>query len=214
MSFRRRYAWLAVFAAAFGYLEAAVVVYLRELLYPEGFAFPMRLLPARLGAIEIAREAATLVMLLAVAALAARGFWQRFGAFAVAFGVWDLVYYAGLRILASWPESLSTWDVLFLIPGIWAGPVASAAAVALLLVVCGAWMWRSADAGWRPAVRAWHVGAALGSLTLLLASFLANHARVLGGAVPARFPWPLWTAGVLLGLAAFADLFLRRPRMP
>lgn len=214
MSFRRRYAWLAVFAAAFGYLEATVVVYLRELLYPEGFAFPMRLLPARLGAIEIAREAATVVMLLTVAGLAARGFWARFGAFAVAFGIWDLVYYAALRILAAWPASLATWDVLFLIPGIWAGPVWSAAAVALQLLICGAWMWRRADDGWLPPVRAWHVGAALGSLSLLLGAFLANHSRVLAGAVPVRFPWPLWAAGVLLGLAAFADLFLRRPRLP
>ena len=210
MTFRRRLAWLGVFATAFGFLEAVVVVYLRELTYPEGFAFPLHLLPDRLAWIEIAREASTIVILAAAAALAARGFWGRFGAFAVAFGVWDLVYYAGLRALLGWPPSAATWDVLFLIPGIWSGPVASAAAIASLLVVCGAWMWRRADDGHTPAPRAWHIGAALAALVLLLAAFLANHALVLAGGVPTSFPWTLWAAGVMVALAAFADLFLRR----
>lgn len=214
MSFRLRLGWVTLFAVAFGYLEAAVVVYLREVLYPEGFSFPLRLLPTRLGLIELGRELSTLVMLLGSAALAGRGFWPRFGAFAVAFGVWDLVYYVALRAMVGWPESLATWDVLFLIPGIWTGPVSSAAGIASLLVICGAWMWRHTDDGWRPATRPWHVAAALGSLTLLLASFLANHAVALAGAVPARFPWVPWTGGVGIGLAAFGDLFLRRPRMP
>jgi hypothetical protein len=210
VTFRRRLAWLALFATAFGFLEAVVVVYLRELTYPEGFAFPLRLLPARLEWIEIAREAATIVMLAAAAALAATGFWGRFGAFAVAFGVWDLVYYAGLRVLLGWPSSLATWDVLFLIPGIWTGPVASAAAVAALLVVCGAWMWRRAADGHAPRPRARHLAAALASLVVLLAAFLANHSLVLAGGVPRYFPWALWSAGVAVGVAAFGDLFLRR----
>jgi hypothetical protein len=210
VTFRRRLAWLAVFATAFGFLEAVVVVYLRALTYPEGFAFPLRLLPERLEWIEIAREAATLVMLAGASALAGRGFWGRFGAFAVAFGVWDLVYYAGLRVLLGWPASWATWDVLFLIPGIWTGPVASAAAIALLLTVCGALMWRRATDGYSPRPRAWHVVAAVVSLTLLLGAFLANHELVLNGGVPARFPWALWASGALAGLAAFGDLFLKR----
>jgi hypothetical protein len=210
VTFRRRLAWIAGFATAFGLLEAIVVVYLRELFYPQGFAFPLRLLPDRLGGIEILREAATIVMLAASAALAARGFWPRFGAFAVAFGVWDLVYYVGLRALLGWPASLSTWDVLFLIPGIWTGPVASAAAIAVLLVVCGSWMWRRAEDGHAPRPRAWHIGAALASLALLLAAFLGNHGLVLAGGVPLAFPWALWTGGVVVALGAFGDLFLRR----
>jgi hypothetical protein len=33
--------WLAVFSMAMGYLESAVVVYLRKLYYPDGFKFPL-----------------------------------------------------------------------------------------------------------------------------------------------------------------------------
>ncbi len=210
MTFRLRFGWLALFAASFGFLEAAVVVYLRELTYPEGFSFPLRLLSARLGGIELAREGSTLVMLAGAAALAARGFWGRFGAFAVAFGVWDLLYYAALRGLLGWPASWATWDVLFLIPGIWTGPVASAAAIALLLVVCGGLMWRRAADGYTPRPRAWHVVSALAALGLLLAAFLGNHSLVLTGGVPVRFPWVLWSGGALVGLHAFWDLFLKR----
>ena len=33
--------WLTVFAIAMGFLETTVVVYLREILYPNGFSFPL-----------------------------------------------------------------------------------------------------------------------------------------------------------------------------
>ncbi len=207
---RRRLAWLVLFAATFGFVEAAVVVYIRRVSYPDGFRFPIEFLEPRLGVMEIAREAATMVMLYAAAALAARGFWGRFGAFAVAFGIWDLVYYAALRIVIGWPESWSTWDVLFLIPGIWIGPVWSVMVVAGLLVACGARMWLRAEAAPIPRARPWHWVAALAALTLILIAFLWNHRLALGGGVPTGFPWAVWLAGLACGLAAFADLFLRR----
>lgn len=211
---RRVFLWLLLLNAAFGYVEAAVVVYLRRIAYPQGFAFPLAPLDPSLAATEVAREAATLIMLAAAACLAARTPWGRFGAFAVGFGVWDLVYYAGLKALLGWPESWSTWDVLFLIPGIWTGPVWSAAAVAACFVVCGWRMMALADGGLRPRTRWFHWLAASVSLMLLLGAFLANHRLALGGGVPVDFPWAWWGLGALLGLAAFYDLFVRRPRRP
>jgi hypothetical protein len=85
--------WTAVFGAAFGWVEAAVVVYLRRIVYPDGFALPLAPIEPHLAAVELGREAATLIMLAAVAMLAGRTRWQRFAAFIVAFGVWDLAYY-------------------------------------------------------------------------------------------------------------------------
>lgn len=202
-----RLAWLVAFGAAFGYVEAAVVVYLRALYYPDGFAFPLILPATNIGWVELLREAATLVMLVAVAGLTARSAWGRFGAFAVAFGVWDLAFYAGLALTLGWPPSLSTWDVLFLIPGVWTGPVGSAAGIAVALVVCGAWILHADGQGVRPApgVLGWS-GAAV-SLTLLLVSLLWNHGVAAAGGVPDRFPWLVWSAGVLIGLATFWMLF-------
>ena len=104
----RRTAWLVVFAVAMGFLEAAVVVYLRELYYPDGFRFPFVPLPERILWTELARELTTLIMLLAVAMLAGKNRLDRFFVFGFLFGVWDIVYYVGLRLFLGWPESLFT----------------------------------------------------------------------------------------------------------
>jgi hypothetical protein len=199
----RRLVWLAVFGVAFGYLEGAVVVYLRALYYPNGFAFPLALPDPRVLAVEAGREGATLLMLLGVAMLAGRNAWERFGAFAFLFGVWDLVYYVMLRAALGWPASLMTWDVLFLLPVVWAGPVVSAALVAASLVAAGASLLVLGTRGRFPAPdrRTW-IGAGL-SLALLLWAFMAN-ARILGGgAVPGGFPWIPYLAGLALGWGSF-----------
>ena len=88
-------------------------------------ASTFRSLPCRRTwlAIEIGREAATLIMLLGVAMLAGADRWERFLAFCLSFGVWDIFYYAWLWIFVRWPASLFTWDLLFLIPVPWIGPV-------------------------------------------------------------------------------------------
>ena len=83
-SARSRLVLNILFAAAFGYVEAAVVVYLRALYYPGGFQFPLRIFEPGLLSVELFREAATLVMLGAVAVLSGRTHWDRFGAFLVA----------------------------------------------------------------------------------------------------------------------------------
>lgn len=208
-----RVVWLTLFAAAFGYLEAAVVVYLRAIYYPDGFSFPLLLAADRIAAVEVGRELATLIMLLGVAFLAARRPWGRFGAFAVAFGIWDLVYYLVLKLVLDWPASLGTWDVLFLIPGIWAGPVWSAAVVAVFLVLCGTRMMVADAAGLRPRPGGLDWLGAVAGLGLLLVAFLWNHSLVLRGGVPETFPIWLWLAGVAVSLVTFLRLFGRaRPQ--
>ncbi len=115
--------WITAFAVAMGFLEAAVVVYLRAIYYPDGFKFPLVSMDTRLVLTELLREFATLVMLLAPGALIAKGRMERFAWFCWSFAVWDLFYYVFLKVLLGWPESFFTWDVLFLLPTVWVGPV-------------------------------------------------------------------------------------------
>ena len=114
---------LLLFAISMGFLETAIVIYLRDIYYPEGFAFPLKPFPGWHLAIEMVREICTLVMLGAVAWLSGITFIRRFSAFLFIFGIWDLFYYIGLWLSLGWPSSLFTWDILFLIPVTWAGPV-------------------------------------------------------------------------------------------
>jgi hypothetical protein len=212
MSARIRLLWTALFGVAFGWVEAAVVVYLRRLVYPEGFALPLVPIEPSLAAVELAREAATLVMLAAVAMLAGRTRWQRFAAFIVAFGAWDLIYYVGLALALDWPASLATWDVLFLIPWPWLGPVYAPATVAVLMVgFGGAVFLREERRPGRADRFAWALGAA-GAL-VLLGTWLYDRDAALAGAAPRPYPWPVFVVGCAL-LVGCALRFLSRPPAP
>ena len=114
---------ITLFAVAMGFLESAVVVYLRELYYPEGFSFPLTNLADHILITELFREIATMVMLVTVSMLAARKWNIRFAWFIYMFAIWDIFYYIFLWLLIGWPESLLTWDILFMIPTTWVGPV-------------------------------------------------------------------------------------------
>ncbi len=124
-----------------GYLESAVVVYLREIYYPEGFAFPLKMMSERVMITEIFREIATLVMLAGIGYMAGRSRLERFGMFILAFGIWDIFYYVFLYALLGWPESLFTWDILFLLPTTWVGPVLAPVINAFTMVIFGGMIW-------------------------------------------------------------------------
>jgi hypothetical protein len=113
---RNTIVWLTLFGISMGFLETSVVVYLREILYPNGFDFPLSMFPKHLALTEILREAATVIMLVAVGIFTGRTRTEKFGFFIFTFAVWDIFYYVFLKALLNWPESLLTWDILFLIP--------------------------------------------------------------------------------------------------
>lgn len=122
------------------YLESAVVVYLRALLFPNGFSFPLPPLQPLIIGTEIGREAATILMLLAPAAMLAGRRMQRFAWFLIAFGVWDIFYYVWLKVLLGWPESLLAMDILFLVPVPWVGPVLAPSLVSLGIICLGVFL--------------------------------------------------------------------------
>jgi hypothetical protein len=171
-SYLSRILTVFVFAAAMGYLEATVVVYLRALYYPEGFTFPIKLIPPGMAVIEIAREAATIVMLATVAMLAGKRFWERFGYFIILFGVWDIFYYVWLKAAIGWPSGIFDADILFLIPIPWIGPVIAPVLVSLLMIIIGIAIIRRLNSGqdFRPPILSWIFGIA--ATLLILYSFL------------------------------------------
>jgi len=125
---------ITAFSIAMGFLESAVVVYIREIMYPDGFAFPLASPGKTIIVTELIREAATMVMLLCVGILTGRKASERFAWFIYSFAVWDIFYYVFLRLLIAWPESLMTLDVLFFIPVTWVGPVLTPVLVSLTMI--------------------------------------------------------------------------------
>jgi hypothetical protein len=126
--------WLTIFSIAMGFLESAVVVYLRQLYYPSGFKFPLTPIPNTVAVVEFLREFATLIMLISIGVLSGRNITQRFAFFIFCFATWDIFYYVFLKLLVNWPQSMFDWDILFLIPVLWVGPVISPCIVALTMI--------------------------------------------------------------------------------
>ena len=134
----RRWWTVVVFAVAMAWVEAATVYYLRTLT-DRIVPYQANPLPIRgvMGQVELVREAATLVMLFTVGMLAGRTWHKRLGYTAIAFGVWDIFYYVFLRLICDWPKSVFDWDILFLLPLPWWGPVLAPVCIALLMIVWG-----------------------------------------------------------------------------
>jgi hypothetical protein len=230
-SLNRTFLWVTAYGVAMGVLEGAVVVYLRRLYYPAGFHFPLSNVGYDIALIELWREAATVVMLSAVGALAGRNRGERFAYFIYAFGVWDLVYYLALKAMIGWPESLLTWDILFLIPVPWVGPVVAPCLIALTMMAFGALVVRYTDRGvpvdMIPRERTLLWGGAL----VVIVSFTYEWSQVEGalfwrnvttsrqlydgifGFVPAHFPWPIFVVGLAMILTSFT-LFWKRLAAP
>ena len=222
MSLRNKTIIITLFAIAMGFLETSVVIYMRELLYPGGFEFPLAPIPVNLALTELLREAATLIMLLTIGLMAGKTASQRFAWFIYTFAIWDIFYYVFLKLLIGWPESLLTWDILFLIPTTWTGPVLSPVLVSMTMILLALLILIFADKGsdTRLNGKEWG-GLIFGSLILifgfvldysqhmltnfsLIGMFQINDPEVLEVAmryIPVRFPWWIFTTGevVILG---------------
>jgi hypothetical protein len=194
---------ISMLAVSFAYVEAAIVVYLRELIYPEGFSFPLKDIPMNLIVVELVREVATIVMLLAVAMLCSRRNWERFGYFVIVFGIWDIFYYIWLKATIDWPSSLVEWDVLFLIPVPWIGPVLAPVAISILMVVVGILITRLYDRGYefRPRILSW-LPAILATAAILY-SFMSDTKATLNHRMPQEYAYPLLVTGLVLYAISF-----------
>ena len=200
---------LIAFAVAMGYLETAVVVYLREIYYPGGFQFPIIIITNRIAFVEMMREIATIVMLAVPAFLAARGFYGRLAAFSLMFGVWDIVYYITLRAVLGWPGSLMTWDILFLIPVPWVGPVIAPIVVSLCLIAGGLVVLRMEYGGARFAARPWDWALAVAGGLAVILSFTWDFGLVIATGEHGEFKWFLFVSGLVLGWAGVGSLLRR-----
>lgn len=198
---------LMVWGLVFGYMEAAVVIYLREIYYPEGFAFPLVPIQGRIMLTEVLREAATLLIIWTTVCLAYKRLQSRVAAFVVLFGIWDIFYYIFLKLLLNWPENLGTWDILFLIPAPWVGPIWAPVLVSIGFIFAGtAILMRNHQKNFLHFDRRFILLELLAAL-LIIVSFLISGFSVLEQSLPRYFPWFLFLIGFFTGISVFLYYF-------
>ena len=223
--------WMTAYAIAMAFLESAVVIYLRELYYPKEFRFPMAPIAPHIAVTELFRELATMVMLLAPAALVTTKRLERFAWFCFCFGVWDIFYYVFLKAVLDWPATLLDWDILFLVPVVWVGPVLAPCIVSIGLITLGCLLlWkRSDDPGFAPMRTHWAALASAG--VLFLYTFVEEPCRYIlnsGGTtttvpaaghlaldqlrayLPEHYAWGVFVTACAISAAALLHLARRK----
>ena len=216
--------WVVLFAVSMAFFESAIVVYLRELYYPAGFTFPLKTLDMDIASTEIIREAFSMLMIVSVAVIAGHRAMQRFGYFLIIFAIWDIFYYVFLKLVLGWPESLLTWDILFLIPVTWVGPVIAPALNSLIMFILGFILVRADSINQKAVIKplAWTL-LVVGAIFVLVSYvedyvnymnefftlqkilFDASDKEVMTKAteyVPEDFAWGWYIAGVILHIIA------------
>jgi hypothetical protein len=199
-----------------GFLEGAVVIYLRELYYPNGFAFPLILMSDTNALVELLREVATIVMLLGIGMLAGRTANQRLAFFLMSFAVWDIFYYVFLWLVLDWPQSIMEWDILFLVPVLWVGPVLTPLLITITMLALSAVLLKHehgmSKIEWSLIV--------IGSLVVVLSwtiefqqysSRVGDVTKAVSTYVPQTFPWIIFFLGEAILITA-TYLFWRRTR--
>jgi hypothetical protein len=208
----RRLGWVSLYAIAMALLEAAVVAYIRALI--DVTADRVDVGPYL--TIEIGREAATIVMLVAVGWIAGTHRLDRWAYGLFAFGLWDIAYYVWLKVLLDWPRTLLDWDILFLIPLRWWGPVLSPVLIAVLICVSAVLAVLRLEREERLGITSARVTVVtLGGL-LALYIFMADAIRALLAGQPdwntlrpSPFRWPLFM--LALALMAWPSLAMTWP---
>jgi hypothetical protein len=210
----RRWFTVVAYAAAMAWVESAVVYYLRthidriEPYQPN----PLPIIGG-LGPVELMRELATMVMLFTVGALAGRTWRARIGYMVVAFGIWDIFYYVFLKLMCDWPHSLLDWDILFLIPLPWWGPVLAPVLISLLMIAWGT-LASQFERPRPPSLSNWGVWLLnfLG-IGLALYVFMADAIRIsdqgvdaLRALLPTYFNWPMFLIALTLMAAPVIQL--------
>jgi hypothetical protein len=222
----RTYITLGVFAIAMGFLEAIVVVYLRQIYYPRGFDFPLKLLSPQMLSVEWIREIATIIMLAAIGIISGKNNLQRLLLFLFTFAIWDIFYYVALKLFLDWPPSLLTWDLLFLIPLPWIGPVLAPVICSLTMILMAVGLISIEKRGCEVKIRLPEWGLIFSGSLVILWTYLIDYLRIIfrsegicsGKKVlqqsidqfePEYFNWWLFAVGEILILSALAIVFIR-----
>ena len=212
-NFLGRWSIVAIYAMAMAWVESAVVFYLRTMI-DRIDPYQPNPLPkiGGLGEAELIRELATLIMLATVGTLAGKNLRSRLGYFVIAFGVWDIFYYVFLVVMTAWPRSLMDWDLLFLIPLPWWGPVWAPVAISALMIAWGTLVCRNPSIRVPSSSFTWSLASSGALIALYVFMKDAINVAIAGGSLrkllPVTFDTQLFCVGLVLMSVPVFEMFL------
>lgn len=197
--------WVGLFAIAMAYVESTVVVYIRRIYGISDLLLDIPPFDPVIAPIEVGRELATLVMLLAVGWAVGKTLHSRISFAFFTFGIWDIFYYIWLRVFIGWPNSLFSSDILFLIPLPWWGPVIAPVLIACLMVVGGVLAVISEDKGRKIKFFISDWITLIAGVLIMLYSFMEDALSIIPTDVdtiaqlrPTSFNWPIYILGLVI----------------
>jgi hypothetical protein len=213
----RRWIWIVIFSISFAWVESAVVVYLREIYFDGGFSFPLVVkwevgehVIEPLIRIELGREIATIIMLVAAGWLAGKKSFHKFCFFMISFGVWDIFYYIWLYVMKGWPENLMAWDLLFFVPLPWVGPVITPVLIAAAMISAGTLIIYFEEKGYTFHWRWYDMGIELFCALLMITAFCWDWKNILQvpgdierTGIPNPFVWRLFLPAYIFSVIYF-----------
>jgi len=215
----KKLAIVGIFAIAMAFLESAIVIYLRRIYYPSGFSFPLAHIENWVLNTEWIRELFTIVMLVSVACLAGKKIIGKFAYFLYAFAIWDIFYYIWLKVILNWPSSFLTWDLLFLIPFPWVGPVLAPVISSLTMILLALCIINLQDKNKKIEINFKEVALLILGILFILYTFLIDYLKVVGKGmeqvysyVPSNYNWFIFIIGEIFIILAIVLFYLRHKR--
>lgn len=182
-----------------------MVVYIRRIYGISDLIIDIPPFDPILAPIEVGRELATLIMLLAVGWAVGKSLQSRLGFAFIIFGVWDIFYYIWLRLFIGWPNSLFSPDILFLIPLPWWGPVIAPMLIACLMVTGGILAVISGDKGRKIKFSVFDWTTLISGVLIMLYSFMEDALSIMPADVETlaqlrstSFNWPIYILGLVI----------------
>lgn len=216
---------LIIFSIAMAMLETAVVIYLRALYYPQGFKFPVETLGSTILITELFRELATLIMLGSIGYMNGDTKTEKITAFLFSFGIWDIFYYVFLKVFLNWPANILDWDLLFLLPVPWIGPVLAPCIVSLSFITLHLLVLYKKKQGQNVSLHRTFWALSLLGFAVMLYTFMADSTAILikiyqsnmnfdllsgiRSLIPTFYNWPVFLLGEAVFLGAISTLIKR-----
>ncbi len=234
LNYNKKLIVIGIFGIAMGFLEAIVVVYLRKIYYPQGFTFPSIILTPEMVSIEWLRELTTIVMLAMIAILSGIDSFERILYFLYTFAIWDIFYYLGLKLILNWPESLFTWDILFLIPVPWLSPVLAPILCSLTMLYISIPLLYFKDRGYNVKFKYYQWTLTISGALLIFISFIFDYSKIIiennllydffnllqnkefikinSEFIPTHFNWLIFITGEILILIAATNSIISKKK--